>query len=131
MKILIQAAAASALLLTAPSALARIDPPPTPAEIAVFEEDDAYVFRTGESLPVYTFDKDPAGKSVCVDECAKAWPPVAAPAGAKKVGDWTPVQREGSLQWAYKGKPVYTYAKDDETHTRGDGVGGVWKRLKP
>ena len=42
-------------------------------------------------------------------------------------GDWSVVKRDdGSSQWAYKGKPVYTYAKDTAGKATGDGVGGVW-----
>jgi predicted lipoprotein with Yx(FWY)xxD motif/uncharacterized protein YcnI len=65
-------------------------------------------------LPLYTFDFDTmAGMSHCVGECASTWRPFKAPAGAKPEGDWTLIGREdGSVQWAYKTKPLYTYAKD-------------------
>lgn len=35
---------------------------------------DVYSDQMGKSL--YTFDKDPVGKSVCMDDCEKFWPPL-------------------------------------------------------
>ncbi|HRL22897.1 MAG TPA: hypothetical protein PLP85_14100, partial [Alcaligenes sp.] len=48
-------------------------------------------------------------------------------------GDWTFVQsHDGKRQWAYKGKPLYRFAKDAKPgDTHGDGVGGVWHLAKP
>jgi predicted lipoprotein with Yx(FWY)xxD motif len=77
--------------------------------------------------PLYTFDRDEAGKSNCVDRCATAWPPLAAPAGAKASGRWTVVTRaDGSGQWALDGKPVYTFVRDTDAKATGDGMGGMW-----
>ena len=52
---------------------------------------------------------------------------------AKAAGDWTVVTRDdGSKQWAYKGKPLYTWAKDTKPGDKtGDGVNGTWKTAKP
>jgi predicted lipoprotein with Yx(FWY)xxD motif len=36
---------------------------------------------------------------------------------------------DGSLQWAFAGKPVYTFAKDAEGVPSGDGMGGAWHLL--
>ncbi len=82
---------------------------PAPARVA----DGVLVGSNGMTL--YTFDRDPAGtgKSVCNGPCATNWPPLSAQAGAANSGDWTVVTRDdGSKQWAYKGKPVYYWAKD-------------------
>ncbi len=59
--------------------------------------------------------------------------PVAAPQDAHQIGDWTPIRRpDGTLQWAYKGKPVYTFSGDTAAgQTHGAGVGGVWRLLVP
>ena len=60
-------------------------------------------------------------------DCAKAWPPVLAAKDAKAFGDWTLIKREdGTNQWAYRGKPVYTLYHDTP-----DGVGetGPWHLL--
>lgn len=86
-------------------------------------------------MTLYTFDKDAAGtgKSVCNGPCAQNWPPLAAAANAASSGDWTVVTRDdGSRQWAYKGKPVYFWAKDQKPGDRtGDGVNGVWRLARP
>ncbi|WP_298853733.1 hypothetical protein [uncultured Aquimonas sp.] len=86
-------------------------------------------------MTLYTFDKDAAGsgKSVCNGTCAQNWPPLAAAAGAAASGDWAVIARDdGSKQWAYKGKPVYFWAKDQKPGDRtGDGVNGVWRLARP
>ena len=130
MRPLISAALAATVLMTAGAALAA-NPPSTPAEISVFEEGSGYIFRTNDGLPLYTFDKDTPGKSACEGPCAQAWPPVPAPANARTVAEWTPIARPGGRQWAYKGKPVYTFARDTASSITGDGVGGVWHMVKP
>ena len=82
---------------------------------------------SGSAKPLYTFDRDEPGKSNCVDRCATAWPPLAAPAGAKAVGKWTVITRaDGSSQWAVDGKPVYTFVRDTDGTATGDGMGGAW-----
>jgi predicted lipoprotein with Yx(FWY)xxD motif len=92
------------------------------------------VLATHEGMTLYAFDKDTAGsgKSVCNGGCATNWPPLAAPADAKPSGDWTVVTRDdGSKQWAYKGRPVYRWSKDQKAGDKsGDGVGGVWHAVK-
>ena len=86
-------------------------------------------------MTLYTFDKDAAGsgKSVCNGPCAQNWPPLAATAGAAASGDWVAIARDdGSKQWAYKGKPMYFWAKDQKPGDRtGDGVNGTWHLSKP
>ena len=98
---------------------------------AVKTQDGVLVNSAGMTL--YTFDKDTAGKSACNDQCAKIWPPVAAPADAKPMGDMTVITRDdGSKQWAYKGKPVYLYAKDTKPGDKtGDNFKEVWHVIKP
>jgi predicted lipoprotein with Yx(FWY)xxD motif len=79
-------------------------------------------------MTLYTYAKDPAGKSACVGPCAKNWPPLAATASDRPTGDYTIITRDdGSLQWAHKGKPLYTYFKDSKPGDRvGDGWNMVW-----
>ncbi|MBC7663252.1 MAG: hypothetical protein H7276_05525 [Caulobacter sp.] len=92
------------------------------------------VLATPSGATVYTFDKDAAGsgKSACNGPCAQAWPPVAAQASDAASGDWTVVTRDdGSKQWAYKGWPLYTYAKDAKPgDTSGDKFKDVWHVVK-
>lgn len=71
------------------------------------------VLADAKGMTLYTFDKDEGGKSACNGECAHFWLPVAATATDKASGVWTMITREdGSKQWAYKGKPIYTFLKD-------------------
>lgn len=92
------------------------------------------VLATPAGATLYTFDKDTAGsgKSACNGQCATNWPPLAAQAADSGAGDWTIVTRDdGSRQWAFKGQPLYTYAKDAKPgDTTGDGKGNVWHLVK-
>ncbi|MEP7244984.1 MAG: hypothetical protein ABI885_15065, partial [Gammaproteobacteria bacterium] len=64
--------------------------------------------------------------------CAMTWPPVTAPSTASTVGHWKAIERtDKSRQWAYKGKPVYTYARDRPGQITGDGVDGLWHVVNP
>ena len=86
-------------------------------------------------MTLYTFDKDVtgSGKSVCNGPCATNWPPFAADADSKSGGDWTVVTRDdGSKQWAYSGKPLYYWSKDEKPgDTKGDGFNQAWRAVKP
>lgn len=102
-----------------------------PAQEGKTDKGEALVDASGKAL--YTYDKDAEGKSNCNDKCAQNWPPLAAKADAKAEGDWTIVKRDdGASQWAYKGKPLYTWVKDEKPGVAGgDGVGGVWHLATP
>jgi len=91
------------------------------------------VLADAKGMTLYTFDKDPAGKSACVAGCAKAWPPLMATASDKASGDYTIITRDdGSLQWAYKSKALYTWSKDVKPGDRtGDGFNKVWSLARP
>jgi predicted lipoprotein with Yx(FWY)xxD motif len=84
-------------------------------------------------MVLYSYDKDGKGVSNCNDACAKNWPPLMAPAGAKAEGEWSLVKRaDGTEQWAYDGKPLYTFAADKApSDATGDGKMGVWHVVKP
>jgi len=92
------------------------------------------MFVTTSGMTLYTFDKDATpGKSVCNGPCATNWPPALVADGAKASGDWTIITRDDGLkQWAYKGKPVYAFAKDTKAgDTTGDGfLNGAWHVAK-
>jgi len=84
-------------------------------------------------MTLYTFDKDSAGKSVCNGQCATNWPPLMAGAGGASSGEWSVVTRDdGGKQWAYKGKPLYTWAKDQKPGDKtGDGfANNSWHAAK-
>lgn len=86
-----------------------------------------------EGMTLYTFDKDTAGKSACNDQCAANWPPLAAEADSSAQGKWTVITRDDKTrQWAYDGKPVYTFKSDKKAgDVEGDGKGGVWHVARP
>ncbi|UZE23740.1 hypothetical protein LOY67_27770 [Pseudomonas sp. B21-056] len=86
-----------------------------------------------KGMTLYTFAKDAGGKSMCNDKCATNWPPLMAKEGAKSMGEWTVIKRDdGSMQWAYDGKPLYTFIKDTAPGDKtGDGLmDGAWKVAK-
>ncbi|MES2603168.1 MAG: hypothetical protein V4602_20400 [Pseudomonadota bacterium] len=120
------AIAAISLMLASTGAFAQA------AKVADTPAGKTYVDAKGMTL--YTFDKDAGGKSACNGPCATNWPPLMAAADAKASGDWTIVTRDdGSKMWAYKGKPLYTFAKDTKPgDTTGDGfLNGAWHMAKP
>jgi predicted lipoprotein with Yx(FWY)xxD motif len=85
-----------------------------------------------KGMTLYTFDKDAAGKSNCNGGCATNWPPAAAAASDKASGDFTLVTRDdGAKQWAHKGKPLYTWAKDKKAGDAGGGTVASWHVAKP
>jgi predicted lipoprotein with Yx(FWY)xxD motif len=89
---------------------------------------------SAEGMTLYTFDKDVSGsgKSVCNGQCAVNWPPFKAGSDAAPSGNWTIVSRDdGVRQWAFDGKPLYFWAKDQKSGDRtGDGFNNVWHVLK-
>ena len=87
-----------------------------------------------KGMTLYTFAKDAGGKSMCNDKCAANWPPLAAEATDKPMGEWTVIKRDdGTMQWAYDGKPLYTFVMDKKAgDVTGDGkMDGAWKVAKP
>lgn len=109
-----------------------------PMGIQTAKIDSNTVFVDSDGMTLYVFDGDTTpGKSACNGMCAMNWPPCAAPDNATPVGDWTIVTRDdGSKQWAYKGKPLYTFHRDHAPgDARGDNMGPngthVWHLAKP
>jgi predicted lipoprotein with Yx(FWY)xxD motif len=91
------------------------------------------VLTNTAGMTLYTTDRDPAGKSVCNGMCATNWPPLLAHEGDKASGDYSIITRDdGQKQWALKGKPLYTWAKDKTAGDKGgDGLNNVWHAAKP
>ena len=86
-------------------------------------------------MTLYTFDRDVggSGKSVCNGPCATNWPPyMVTGAGASSAAFQVITRDDGSKQWAYQGKPLYTWIKDTKPGDRtGDGFQNVWKVARP
>ena len=86
-------------------------------------------FAQAEGMTLYTFDKDSGGTSSCYDDCATNWPPYLAKEGESLGEGWAMVARtDGTQQWAYDGKPVYTFVRDTDSKANGDGMNG-WHAL--
>jgi len=117
----------AAILLLAAPAFAQT----APAKSADTSKGKALVDAKGMTL--YIFDKDAAGKSNCNGPCATNWPPLMVAGDAKASGNWSIVTRDdGAKQWAYKGKPLYTWAKDTKAgDVTGDGFNNVWHIAAP
>jgi predicted lipoprotein with Yx(FWY)xxD motif len=122
---------ATMLALTA-AACAPQAAPMAPAKTASTAKGPTLV--DSKDMTLYTFDKDQPGKSACNGQCAKNWPPLAATAGARSAPGWSVVTRDdGTSQWAYNGKPLYTWIKDAKPgDVTGDGVAnGTWHVAAP
>ena len=117
----------------------------TPPEIGIGRSFLGRVLINAHEMTLYTVDgdklkprqvADASAKSVglfdlnsaCSNACLATWKPVNAPAVAMSKGDWSVVVREdGSRQWAFQGKPLYSYAGDlAATETRGEGKDRIW-----
>jgi predicted lipoprotein with Yx(FWY)xxD motif len=117
-----------ALMLAAALALPAMAFAADPAKM----KDGMMVDHKGMTL--YTFAKDSDGKSMCNDKCAANWPPLMADGMAKAMGKWTVVKRDdGKMQWAYEGKPLYTFVMDKKAgDMTGEGkMDGAWHVAKP
>jgi len=93
---------------------------------------NAKVLLSAEEMTLYTFDRDEPGVSNCSGQCARIWPPLEAPRLAVPVGDFSVISRtDGIKQWAYMGKPLYTFTGDDRVgDAHGDGVANVWHQAE-
>lgn len=118
----------SAALLFATAALAQNAPTKTG------ESAKGKVLTDATGMTLYTFDKDAGGKSACNGPCANNWPPLMASTDSKPAGAYTVITRDdGGKQWAYKGKPLYKWQKDQKPgDITGDGfLNGAWHIAQP
>ena len=74
-----------------------------------------------------------AGVSNCIGNCAATWPPVLLNADVKLGENYSLIARaDGTMQAAFKGRPLYRYAGDANVgDINGDGIGGVWELARP
>ena len=118
----------AALALATTAALAQSAP------VKTGDSAKGKVLTDTSGMTLYTFDKDTTpGQSACTGGCATAWPGAMADAYDKPSGDWTVIpSADGKKQWAYKGKPVYRFAKDTKAgDMKGDGFKDMWHTAKP
>jgi predicted lipoprotein with Yx(FWY)xxD motif len=57
---------------------------------------DQIAYTDPRGMTLYTWDKDPAGKSTCVGECSKIFVPFKATPGATALGDWSGTKAVGA-----------------------------------
>jgi predicted lipoprotein with Yx(FWY)xxD motif len=127
---------------------------PQPASVRVEMTDDigpVLADPAGHTLYTWAYDKK-ANESLCLDThythtigngsvpydlpdaatrptCQTIWPPFVAATDAKPVGAWGVFKRpDGTRQWSYDGKPLYTFIAD---HQPGEmnGVDGTGRSL--
>ncbi|MHB1205687.1 MAG: COG4315 family predicted lipoprotein [Rhodospirillaceae bacterium] len=101
----------------------------SPGAVAISEGSPGkWIFRSFPGfLPLYVFDGDRPGKSMCDDVCVAVWPVLRAEDDAKPMGHWTIISRaDGRRQWAYKNHPVYTFYQDTPNNPQGVGMEENW-----
>ena len=104
----------------------------SPTQTATTAKGPALADARGMTL--YTFDKDSAGKSNCNGVCAANWPALKAGSDDQPTDAYTVVVRDdGSKQWAYKAKPLYSFVNDKKPgDVNGDGfLNNTWHIAKP
>ncbi|MCF6318999.1 MAG: hypothetical protein L3J83_06935 [Proteobacteria bacterium] len=84
-------------------------------------------------MSLYYYAKDGNEVSNCNGDCTIKWPPALLDADAEMPMSYSLFKREdGTMQIAYKGKPLYRYSKDKKVgDINGDGVGNVWFLMRP
>ena len=92
------------------------------------------VLFNGRDRALYTFTRDPEGRSRCHGDCAEAWPPFFAKArpragrGVKQSLLGT-IRRGQRRQVTYRGQPLYFYASDPKGEVLCNDIvefGGTW-----
>jgi predicted lipoprotein with Yx(FWY)xxD motif len=105
-----------------------------PAPIVAPDSRDPAVMDRGllvdrRGMTLYTFDGDRRPRvSTCYGICETLWPPLYAGIDDKSHGDFAIIhRRDGSVQWAYQGKPLYYWKRDSKPgDITGDKVNNVW-----
>ena len=122
-------ARSAALLVLSCAWPGRAQAAAVPAEIHLRDSGAGQFLTDARGMTLYTYAADiTPGKSACVSECAMRWPPLRAPAIAVAAGEWSLIAREdGAAQWAWRGQPLYRFAKDTYVGgSLGDGAGNDW-----
>ncbi|MBC7464652.1 MAG: hypothetical protein H7256_01550 [Bdellovibrio sp.] len=118
-----------ALALSAQTVLAEVTV--TPLTTVTHNDENESLLADSFGKTLYVFDPDQGSKSsVCIGDCAEAWPPYIVTAAEAKnlVAPLAVIERANKkLQLTYEGRPVYTYILErNPGQDLGDGIGGVW-----
>ena len=97
------------------------------------------VLFDGRGFALYTFSRDPRGRSDCSGACARAWPPYlvkhALSAGAKGSRLGSVRRADGAIQVTYAGRPLYYYVGDRKAGQilcqNVSEFGGLWLVIRP
>ena len=86
-----------------------------------------------DHMSLYTYDKDAPHTSNCINDCTTDWMPATLDAGTPLGENYSLFERaDGTMQAAFRGQPLYRYAKDQKPgDIFGDGVDGVWRLARP
>lgn len=107
----------------------------TMANVITWQKGTKGQYAVGSNgMTLYRFDKDTKGVSNCSGSCAGVWPPyTTASAPATLPANVTLITRgDGSMQFAYKGMPLYYYTGDQNVgDMTGDGFNGIWHIVTP
>jgi predicted lipoprotein with Yx(FWY)xxD motif len=129
--------AALAAVLAVPASAATWAQPSVAAHASKYGR----ILFDGRGFALYSFTRDPRGRSTCAAACAKKWPPYivggrpAAGVGAKASLLGTIRRNDGRLQATYAGRPLYYYVGDKKPgQILCQGVslfGGLWLVVRP
>lgn len=87
----------------------------------------AGMLTAANGMTLYTFDTDTGGVSSCYEACAANWPPYLGKSGETMKGLTLVPRKDGAMQWAVDGRPLYFFVGDKKKGDKaGDGRGGVW-----
>jgi predicted lipoprotein with Yx(FWY)xxD motif len=124
-------AVSAALLLSviaAPAAFASLS---TMDELAASVTPTHSVITAKDGMTVYAFGMDADGTPTCYGACAAEWPPYLGNASETVPAGWSLVNRtDGTLQWAFHGRPLYFFARDKVAgDALGNGQNGIWHTI--
>lgn len=88
---------------------------PDGIDVQLLDSAQAVALVDADGLTLYSFDGDVRhdGQECAPTGCRVQWLPLAAPALGIAVGDFSIATRDdGSLQWTYKGRPLYLFSGD-------------------
>ena len=104
-----------------------------PAGVGIGTTAKGKVLTDARGMTLYVFDGDKGGTSSCYGTCVETWPPLKVDKSVPPAGGFAVLTRkDGSNQLSYKGRPLYTWHKDNGPgDTSGDGFRDSWHLAKP
>ena len=124
-----------ALAATAAAPVASFAQDGEPVAVSTASDDLGTYLVGPEGLTLYYFTRDVTpGVSTCFGGCLEAWPPLLVGEGQQLAASddvtgtlATLTRDDGTMQAAYRGRPLYYWQGDTEAgQTNGEAVGGVW-----